>query len=253
MVLEEFLLTGQVAMVTGAASEAGAAIAAALAEAGADIAAVAAPGADLERAVGAVRDHGRRVLPLNGDPRDPDQVEGMVQRAVSELGGIDILVNNEQVRFAKPLLDTTPAEWRDVMDINLTTAFLFCRAVGRHMAEKRRGKIVNVASGMGDRGLSHSTAYSASMAGIMQLTSALSVEWGPLGIKVNAAGPVWFQDSADESAPDAQQDPVLRYIPMRRKGRWEELARMVHFLACDGCHFLTGKTVFLDGGVLSHA
>ena len=177
----------------------------------------------------------------------------MAARALAEFGRIDILVNNEQVRFAKPLLDTSPEEWRDVMDLNLTTAFLFCRAVGRHMVEQRRGKIVNVASGMGDRGLPNSTAYSASMAGIMQLTSALSVEWGGLGIKVNAAGPVWFQDNEGASGAPAEPDPVLRYIPMRRKGRWEELAHMVLFLACDGCHFLTGKTLFLDGGVLSHA
>ena len=253
MVLNEFVLTGQVAMVAGAASESGAAIAAALAEAGADVVAVASTGSDLESVANAARAQGRRALALSGRLTDSAEVDAMVERALAEFGRIDILVNNQQVRFAKPMLDTSPDEWRDVMDLNLTSAFLFCRAVGRHMVERRQGKIVNVASGMGDRGLPNSTAYSASMAGIMQLTSALSVEWGAMGIKVNAAGPVWFQDDAEASGSPIEPDPVLRYIPMRRKGRWEELARMVLFLACDGCHFLTGKTLFLDGGVLSPA
>lgn len=253
MILDEFILTDQVALVTGAADERGRAIAAALAEAGADIVAVASSGASLDHTVTAVQEQGRRVLALQGELTDLSQVEAMVERALAQFGKIDILVNNQQVRFAKPLLETTAEEWRRVMDINLTTAFLFCKAVGRHMVARQQGKIVNVASGMGDRGLPHSTAFSASQAGIMQLTSALSVEWGALGIKVNAAGPVWFESEEEAARPEALEDPVLRYIPMRRKGRWEELARMVLFLACDGCHFLTGKTVFLDGAVLSHA
>lgn len=254
MVLDEFILTDQVALVTGAASESGRAIIAALADAGADVVAVARPGISLERSTSIAKERGRRALALNGDPADLNQVDDIVRRALDHFGKIDILVNNEQVRFAKPLLDTSLEEWRQVLDINLTSAFLFCRAVGRHMVARRQGKIINVASGMGDRGLPNSTAYSATQAGIMRLTSALSVEWGAQGIKVNAAGPVWFE-SEEEAAGPARPggDPVLRYIPMRRKGKWEELARMVLFLACDGCHFLTGKTLFLDGGVLSHA
>jgi NAD(P)-dependent dehydrogenase (short-subunit alcohol dehydrogenase family) len=253
MVLDEFILTGQVAFVVGAASASGRAIVAALSEAGADIAGVAGPGADLEGVATEVRGQGRRFMALHGDLTDPDQVQAMVDRAHAEFGMIDILVNNQQVQFAKPLLETEPAELREAMDINLTSTFLFCKAVGRLMVERRQGKIVNVASGMGDRGLPNSAAYSATMAGIMQLTSALSVEWGAFGVKVNAAGPMWLQSEGDDSQTGGQPDPVLRYIPMRRKGTWEELANMVHFLACDGAHFLTGKTVFLDGGVLSHA
>ena len=253
MVLDEFVLTGQVALVTGAAPESGRAIAAALAEAGADVVAVGRQGASLDGAAGAVRDHGRRALALTGDLLDPAQVEGLVRQALDAFGRIDILVNNEQVLFAKPLLETSLEEWRGVLDGSLTTAFLFCKAVGAHMVQRQQGKIVNVTSGMGDRGLPHSTAVSASQAGIMQLTSALSVEWGRLGVKVTAAGPMWFEPEDGAAEPDAAADPLLRYIPMRRRGRWEELARMVLFLASDGCHFLTGKTVFLDGGVLSHA
>ncbi|MCX6020456.1 MAG: SDR family oxidoreductase [Chloroflexi bacterium] len=253
MVLDEFVLTGQTALVTGADSEAGAAIVAALAEAGADIVITARPGKSMERAAAAAKEQGRRVLTLDGDPTDADAVTSIVAQALAEFGKIDILVNNEQVQFAKPLLNISLDEWRRVLDRNLTSAFLFCQAVGRHMIERRQGKIINIASGMGDRGLPNSAAYSATQAGIIQLTSALSVEWGMFGVKVNAAGPVWFASEGEAAPADAKPDPVLRYIPMRRKGTWEELGRMVHFLACDGSHFLTGKTVFLDGGVLSHA
>ena len=186
MVLDEFVLTGQTALVTGADSEAGIAIVTALAEAGADIVITARPGKDLERATAAAKEQGRRVLALDGDPTDADAVRDIVAHAVAAFGKIDILVNNEQVQFAKPLLDISLDDWRRVLDRNLTSAFLFCQAVGRHMIERRQGKIINIASGMGDRGLPNSAAYSATQAGIIQLTSALSVEWGMFGVKVNA-------------------------------------------------------------------
>lgn len=250
MILDEFLLHGQTALVTGAASPSGHAIVSALSEAGADIIAVADTNTSLDTAKNLVNQNNKRIITINGNLQDEDSVKEIVKNALSEFSKIDILVNNEQISFSKPLMDISFDDWRKVVDTNLSTAFLFCKSVGSHMIENQQGKIVNVASGMGERGLENSSSYSTTMAGIIQLTSALSVEWGPHGIKVNAAGPVWFnQEDGQEDA----DDPVLRYIPMRRKGNWHELGRMVLFLACDGCHFLTGKTIFLDGGVLSHA
>ena len=250
MILDEFLLNGQTALVTGAGSPSGHAIVSALSEAGADIIAVAGINTSLDTARDLVTKHNRKIITLNGNLQDEDSVKEIVNAGINEFSKIDILVNNEQISFSKPLMEISSDEWQKVVDTNLSTAFLFCKSVGSHLIENQQGKIVNVASGMGERGLENSSSYSATMAGIIQLTSALSVEWGPHGIKVNAAGPVWFNK---EEGQEDVEDSVLRYIPMRRKGNWHELGRMVIFLACDGCHFLTGKTIFLDGGVLSHA
>jgi NAD(P)-dependent dehydrogenase (short-subunit alcohol dehydrogenase family) len=250
MILEEFLLNGQTALVTGADSLSGNAIVSALAEAGANIIAVANPNSPLDTARKLVTQHGKKILTINGNLQDEESVKEIVNKGLNQFSNIDILVNNEQIAFSKPLIEISPDEWRKAIDINLLTTFLFSKTVGAHMIKLQKGKVVNIASGMGDRGLENSSSYSTTMAGIMQMTSALSVEWGKYGIKVNAAGPVWFNNGEDI---EDLSDPVLRYIPMRRKGNWHELGRMVIFLACDGSHFLTGKTLFLDGGVLSHA
>lgn len=252
MILDEFNLKGQVAIVTGAGSPRGKAIVAALAEAGADVVAVDRRRQGADEAAALAKGQGRRGSGLAADVSDAGQAKDAAQWTLSELGRIDILVNNEEVRFAKPLLNITPQELRRVLDINLSSAFFMCQAVGPHMLDRGYGKIVNVTSGMGARGLSQSSVFSATKAGLIQLTSALSVEWGPKGVKVNAAGPVWFEGEGVPPGPP-EQDPVLRYIPYRRRGTWDELASLVVFLCCDGCHFLTGKTVFADGGVMSHA
>lgn len=252
MILNEFNLHGQVAIVTGAGSPRGKAIVTALAEAGANVVAVDRRRQGADEAAALAKRLGSKGDGLAADVSDATQAKDVAQWALSERGRIDILVNNEEVRFAKPLLEITPQELRRVLDLNLSSAFLMCQAVGPHMLEKGNGKIVNVTSGMGARGLSQSTLFSASKAGLIQLTSALSVEWGPQGVKVNAVGPMWFEGEGVPPGPP-DQDPVLRYIPIRRRGRWEELASVVVFLCCDGCHFLTGKTIFADGGVMSHA
>lgn len=242
MILEEFQLDGQAALLMGAASSEGNAISAALAEAGARVA--------------AVRDSSQNGAELRGahaefdaDLTSETDVERVVAAATNEVGPIDILVNALQVTYARPLLETTSADWRRLLDLNVVSMALSCQIVGQGMVDRGSGKIVNLASGIGVRGLPSSVPFAASEGAVMALTAALAIEWAANGIKVNAAAPVWLESGAEAE----NEAGLLKYIPMRRRGTLEELANLVVFLSCDGSHFLTGKTMFLDGAVLSHA
>jgi 2-deoxy-D-gluconate 3-dehydrogenase len=159
-------------------------------------------------------------------------------------------VNNSGVAVVKPLVDTTPAEWRRIIETNLTGAFNCCRAVGPGMIARRRGKVVNVASVLGARGLAGYAAYSASKGGLLALTRALAVEWARHNVQVNAVAPGWFVTSMNEEAfADARiRERLLRDVPARRTGRPEELGPLVVYLASAASDYVTGEVVFVDGG-----
>jgi 2-deoxy-D-gluconate 3-dehydrogenase len=193
---------------------------------------------------------GRRALALPADVGVEGDVEAAVARAMDAYGGIDVLVNNSGVAVVKALVDTTPAEWRRVLETNLTGAFNCCRAVGPGMIARRRGKVVNVASVLGARGLSGYAAYSASKGGLLALTRALAVEWARHNIQVNAVAPGWFVTSMNDEAfgNPAIRDRLLRDVPARRTGHPDELGPLVVYLASTASDYVTGEVVFVDGG-----
>ena len=172
-VLDQLRLDGRVALVTGASRGLSGAMALALAEAGADVALVARSLDDLQDTASAVNGLGRRALALPADVTAEGEVDAAVGRALDAYGAVDILVNNSGVAVVKPFVETTPAEWRRVLETNLTGAFDCCRAVGPAMIARRRGKVVNVASVLGVRGLPGYAAYSASKGGLLAVTRAL--------------------------------------------------------------------------------
>ena len=246
----EWNLSGKAAIITADRRGWTPYLAAALAEAGADVAIAGAEDSDMREAAAAVEREGRRALAVATDVTDSAQAGAAVERALAEFGKIDILVNNARVEFGKPFADVTDDEWKRVMDFNVGSVFVFCQAVGKHMLERGRGRIINMNSGLAVRGLWNSTAACASHGAVHQLTSALSLEWARSNIRVCGIGAGWV--TTDEPDADAQPDLLDRYLPSRRRGHPTDLCGLLVYLASDADDFITGQTVFIDGGALAH-
>jgi 2-deoxy-D-gluconate 3-dehydrogenase len=173
-----------------------------------------------------------------------------MKTAIEQLGGLDIVVNNSGIVRPKPLAETSPEDWHAVLDVNLTGVFYGCRAAAAHLIAQRSGKVINLASVLGAVGLPSYTVYGASKGGVIALTRTLGVEWARHNIQVNAIAPGWFVTEMNELAfADPRiNERLTRDIPMRRTGRLEEIGPLAVFLASSGSDFMTGQTVFLDGG-----
>lgn len=150
----------------------------------------------------------------------------------------------------KPFAEMSPDDWRFMMDVNLTGVFNGCRAAAPHLIAQRAGKVINVASVLGQVGLPGYTVYAATKGGVIALTRTLGVEWARHGIQVNAIAPGWFAtDMTDPAFSDPKlNERLMRDIPMRRIGRPEEIGPLAVYLASAASDFMTGQTLFLDGG-----
>jgi 2-deoxy-D-gluconate 3-dehydrogenase len=222
-----------------------------LAEAGADVAVAGSARSDVAAAVAAVEKHGRKSAAITTDLMDVASVASMAEKAGAELGGIDILVNGASAEFGKPFMDVSESEWQTLMDFNVKSMFLCSQAVGKTMLAQGSGRIVNIGSGLAVRGLGNSVAACAAQGAIHQFTSALALEWGRNDIRVNSIGAGWL--TLDEPNEESQKELLVRYLPSRRKGHPNDLATLLVYLASDACGFVTGQTIFIDGGALAHA
>jgi 2-deoxy-D-gluconate 3-dehydrogenase len=243
-------LDGRIAIVTGASRGLGRAMAVALAEAGADVALAARSQPDLEETARLVAATGRRALAVATDVTVYAQVEALVERTVTELGGLHVVVNNSGIARVAPLAQMSPEDFRAVLEVNLIGAFNGCRAAAAHLIAQKSGKIVNVASMLAQVGLPGYSVYSASKSGITGFTRALAVEWARHSIQVNAIAPGWFVTdmNADAFGDPRVRERLLRDIPARRTGRLDEIGPLVVYLASPASDFMTGQTLFLDGG-----
>jgi len=237
-------------VVTGASRGLGRAMALALAAAGADIALAARSKPDLEETAEGIHGMGRRAIVVPTDVRNYGEVETLVARARAELGRLDIVVNNSGVARVAPLVDTTSEDWRFMLDVNLTGAFNGCRAAAPHLIAQRSGKVINMASVVAEVGLPGYAIYAATKAGVMALTRTLGVEWARHNVQVNAIAPGWFlTDMTDAAFSDPKlAERLTRDIPARRVGRPEELGPLAVYLASSASDFMTGQTLFIDGG-----
>ena len=248
---QEWDLTGKTAIITADRRGWTPHLASALAEAGADVAVAGSENSDMTDAVSAVKKLGRKSVAITTNVRDAESVNSMVRTAVLELGKLDILVNNARAEFGKRFEKVEECEWDTLMDFNVKSMFLCCQAVGNVMLEQKSGRIVNIGSALSVRGLWNSVAACAAQGAIHQLTSSLALEWGREGIRVNSIGAGWI--TPEEQTEESQKELLVRYIPSRRKGHPNDLASLLVYLASDACDFVTGQTIFIDGGVLAHA
>jgi NAD(P)-dependent dehydrogenase (short-subunit alcohol dehydrogenase family) len=244
--LDKFRLDGKVAIVTGASSGLGVAIARVLAEAGADVAVCARRLEALEQTCNLIETAGRRGLAVRADVADPDQCDRVVAETVEALGGVDILINNAGVGRVVPALEQSREDFRQVVDVNLSGSHWMSCAAARSMPTG--AAIVNVASMMAlTTAGTPQAAYAASKAGMLGLTRDLAHEWGRRrGIRVNAVAPGFF---ATEMTADYREaiDGQVRRAALGRIGEADELAHAVLFLASPAASYITGTTLVVDG------
>jgi NAD(P)-dependent dehydrogenase (short-subunit alcohol dehydrogenase family) len=249
---ELFDLSGKVALVTGGSRGLGREIAEGLAEAGSSLMLLARREQWLAPTVEEFRGRGFRCEGLLCDVSNPDDVQKAVNNTLSAYGQIDILVNNAGVTWGAPAEQMPLEKWRMVLDINLTGAFLFCQAVGRHMLERGSGNIINVASvaglvGSTEMGL-HIVGYVAAKGGLIAMTRELAAKWARRGIRVNAIAPGFFPSRMSEKVLEAALPRIEAGVPMGRIGREGELKGVAVFLASNASSYITGQTIVVDGG-----
>ncbi|GAB3813628.1 2-dehydro-3-deoxy-D-gluconate 5-dehydrogenase KduD [Tessaracoccus terricola] len=254
MILDHFRLDGKVALVTGATRGLGQAMAVALAEAGADVALVGSSTRATETAE-LVEATGRRALTLVCDLSKAPVAElaGLVESTVAGLGGLDILVNNAGTIRRAPALEHPESDWDDVVQVNQKAVFYLAQAAARVMVDAGGGKIINTASLLSHQGGINVASYAASKHAVAGLTRAMSNEWAPLGINVNAIVPGYFatDNTAALRADDQRSRAILERIPAGRWGEAADLAGAAVFLASRAAAYVHGELLAVDGGWLA--
>lgn len=246
-----FDVSGKNAIVTGASSGLGRQFALCLAEQGANVAIMARRVNKLEEVKAEVEALGVKCVVAQCDVTDSAQVKAAVDKAVSELGRIDILINNAAAGFATPVVETTDEQWERVIDTNVNGVFYVAREVGRHMLEQGYGKIVNIGSfhcQVTMNGLPRA-GYSTAKGAVYMMTKALAAEWAKSGITVNTLGPGYFKSEMADAVTDESYDRGIREnCPMGRRGNPGELNGAMLFLASDASSYVTGQLLLVDGG-----
>ncbi|WP_315726141.1 MULTISPECIES: glucose 1-dehydrogenase [unclassified Bradyrhizobium] len=251
MMAGRFDLKGKVAIVTGGNGGIGLGMARGLAEAGADIAVVGRNEVKSQTAVADLTARGVRAVAVTADVSNKDDVAAMVARVTAELGRIDILINNAGMSIRKPPHQLELEEWQQVIDTNLTSAFLCSKAVYPALKAAGRGKVINIGSMLSIFGASFAPAYAASKGGIVQYTRACACAWAPDNIQVNAILPGWIDTDLTRAARkqiDGLHDRVLARTPSGRWGDIDDFAGIATFLSSPASDFVTGTAIPVDGG-----
>ncbi len=255
MFLPSFELKGKTAIVTGAGRGIGRAIAIGLAEAGADVALLARTEENLKETATLIEQLGRNTIVIPTDVTKRDQVHKAVEVVKSQWGKIDILVNNAGMNIRSKALEATDEEWQTIMDTNLKSAFMLSQEAGKIMKDQDTGgKIINIASVAGQVALRTGVVYAATKAALIQMTKVLAMEWGQYGININSIGPWYFKTPLTEKllADESYVNDILAVTPLKRIGELAELVGPVVFLSSDAGNYVTGQTLFVDGGMTIH-
>ncbi len=246
-------LDGKVAVVVGGSSGIGKTIALGLAQAGADVVASARRMELVNSLADEIESIGRKSLRASCNVADRASLERLLSACKEKFGKVDILVNAAGITKRAPTLDFAESDWNRILDTNLTGILRSCQVFGRHMIERRYGRIINIASMGTFLALFEVAAYSASKAGVGSLTKSLAIEWARSGVCVNAIAPGYFRTPLSERllVGTGRGDEVMMRTPMKRFGELEELIGAAVFLASDAASFVTGTILPVDGGVLA--
>ena len=247
-----FSLEGKVAIVTGGSKGIGRAIALAFAESGADIVICSRTAEDLEKVAKEIRAIGKRALVVPTNVAVKAEVDNMIDKAIEEFGTIDILVNNAGMNIMVPPMELREDGWDKVMNNNLKSAYLCSQAAAtKCMLKNKKGNIINISSVAGRFPLYQLGAYSISKAGVVMLTRVLSWELAQHGIRVNGIGPGLIKTDLGEPVMDSNALSLMVKVgvPMQRLGEPEEIVGAALFLASDASSYVSGQTIYADGGV----
>jgi NAD(P)-dependent dehydrogenase (short-subunit alcohol dehydrogenase family) len=249
-----FSLEGKVSVVTGASRGIGRAIALGLAEAGSDVAVAARSEDDLETLAKEIEELGRKAIAVPTDVLDRGAIEALLDRAIAELGALDVLVNNAGgTRFVAPITTLRPEGWDKVIGLNLNAVFHATQLAALRMVERGSGSIIQISSVAGVQGAEGLSFYSAAKAGVRLMTAAVARELASSGVRLNSIAPGWIATDlnagmwTDEGVRKSMED----MIPMGRLGRADEIVGPAVFLASDASSFVTGATLLVDGGQLA--
>jgi NAD(P)-dependent dehydrogenase (short-subunit alcohol dehydrogenase family) len=253
--LPSFRLDQKVAVVSGAGRGIGRALAVGFAESGANVVLLSRTEKDLLETASLVEEKGSKALILPTDVTNREEVQSAIKLVVEKWGKIDILVNNAGMNIRSQALQVTDEEWQMIMDTNLKSAFMLSQEVGNVMKERGEGgKIINISSVAGHVALRTGVVYAATKAALIQMTKVLAMEWGQYGIHVNAIGPWYFKTPLTEKLLSDQTyvNEILSVTPLKRIGELPELVGPAVFLASDAANYITGQTIFVDGGMTIH-
>ena len=246
-----FRLDNRLALITGSSGGIGFALARGLGQSGATVILNGRNAEKLVAAADILRSEGLTVHTRNFDASDAQAVQMAVDDIESNIGAVDILINNAGMQRRAPLEDFTTAHWHELMRTNVDSVFLVGQAVARKMIPRKRGKIINICSVQSELGRPNIAPYTASKGAVKMLTKGMAIDWGPHGIQVNGLGPGYFKTELNEKlVADAQFSAWLTgRTPSRRWGNVEELAGAAVFLASDAASFVNGHILYVDGGV----